>query len=101
RIRWRPDRFLRGRLETPPPGPLPEAERRRKTVCSPSPLRGGGRGEGLSFSPSPKRRGGRGEGLFDRLLRSQEDAGRPNGAAPARSSRVPSVEKVQQSCTDR
>src|SRR4051812_34917335 len=32
---------------TPPPGPLPEAERGRKTFCSPSPLRGGGRGEGL------------------------------------------------------
>src|SRR5262245_32132630 len=31
---------------TPPPVPLPETERGRKTFCSPSPLRGGGRGEG-------------------------------------------------------
>src|SRR5436305_8919196 len=37
-------------FRTPPPGPLPEAERGRQTFCSPSPLRGGGRGEGLGNS---------------------------------------------------
>src|SRR5262245_43065950 len=35
--------------KTPPPSPLPEAERGSRTsVFSPSPLRGGGRGEGFS-----------------------------------------------------
>src|SRR5262249_28735205 len=34
---------------TPPPRPLPEAERGRKTFCSPSPCRGGGRGEGFAL----------------------------------------------------
>src|SRR5439155_19568489 len=43
---------LRNSSRTPPPGPLPETERGRKTFCSPSPLRGGARGEGFSNSLS-------------------------------------------------
>ena len=34
------------RSKTPPPRPLPEAERGSRRSFSPSPLRGGGRGEG-------------------------------------------------------
>src|SRR5262245_40271492 len=37
----------RGRLKTPPPRPLPAAERGSRRFFSPSPSRGGGRGEGL------------------------------------------------------
>src|SRR2546421_12448093 len=66
----------RARYSTPPPGPLPEAERGSRGASSPSPLRGGGRGEGLACSPSPLRGGGRGEGCLHTLSVLEYEVGR-------------------------
>src|SRR5207249_136771 len=42
-----PQGCVSGCFKTPPPHPLPEAERGSRSFFSPSPPRGGGRGEGL------------------------------------------------------